>query len=366
MIKRPNGGQSVRSKQQKEITRYLNEVPPEAAAWMLKLSSKSRWSSGQTFQKRFFQLKGPFLMYWPNRSKAQQYSSPDAVYDLRCMTECSRGDDDTIKVLLSSQDTECDLVVKSVSEEDDDDLDDWLSEWVSNIQSAAAHYKDEKAEERTPSNNIHPMATPTTPPVPVSTAMPVSPLLSGLSPVHPATLEKLKSEVEDHKKAAAEAKQERMQVQHQMEQMMDREMKKLKQQHQEEVAQLKEERRSIELNASQDAKQSQDQALSDQANEHRQAMAQLEAEHEKALEAVTQLKAEHEKALQETIESQNNLGRNETENLLSNESITIEAQEEVTRQVQEELAAQAGEHREIIERLEAEHERTVRDTIEKQ
>jgi hypothetical protein len=75
-----------------ELNSYLGEKFM-AKGYLLKLSQKGKW------QKRFFIIKGPFLMYWANKAKSEkrkrptdpitmECTVPDAAIDLRCMVAC--------------------------------------------------------------------------------------------------------------------------------------------------------------------------------------------------------------------------------------------------------------------------------------
>ena len=135
-LKRPGAGNGARTEQVKEITRYLIEEEPEASAWMTKLSRRKR------FQKRFFQLKGPFLMYWHQKINAQQFATPDCVFDLRCASECSRGDDHrTIHLPFGSRGDAGEVVLKSAAEGNDiDAAEEWLEEWINALGKAVVQH----------------------------------------------------------------------------------------------------------------------------------------------------------------------------------------------------------------------------------
>ena len=87
-----------------EVNSFLEERF-SAKGYLQKLSHKNKW------QKRFFILKGPFLMYWANkanseprdtRRNADACATPEAVIDLRCIVEFELEENKSI-LLLSSE-----------------------------------------------------------------------------------------------------------------------------------------------------------------------------------------------------------------------------------------------------------------------
>ena len=98
------------------------------------------------FQKRFFQPR-PFLMYWHQKINAQQFATPDCVFDLRCASECSRGDDHrTIHLPFGSRGDAGEVVLKSAAEGNDiDAAEEWLEEWINALKVVITKYKRREA-----------------------------------------------------------------------------------------------------------------------------------------------------------------------------------------------------------------------------
>ena len=78
--------------------------PYIASGLFMKKSSKGKW------QKRLFQLRGPYLIYYDNPKKVQKgippdskdSALPDAAIDLRNMAKCAFLDEDGGKIVLTS------------------------------------------------------------------------------------------------------------------------------------------------------------------------------------------------------------------------------------------------------------------------
>lgn len=90
-----------------EVNSFLEERF-SARGYLQKLSHKNKW------QKRFFILKGPFLMYWANKSNSEPQqtrrntdacSTPETVIDLRCIVAFELEENESVLVLSSESKT---------------------------------------------------------------------------------------------------------------------------------------------------------------------------------------------------------------------------------------------------------------------
>ena len=346
-MKRPAGSTA----QVKEIAKYLNEVEPDDAAWMNKRSSK------KVFQKRFFQIMGPFLMYWRKKTRAQQYATPDCVYDLRCMSECSRGEKATIEVTFVSASGETtEFVLKSaVDPKDSDAIEDWLEEWVNALKATSAKYRD-RGDPGGSKGGV----------TPLSVAERLFNEQDGSTAPHEA--EELKKEIEQLKQAAANSVQEtETRVSQAVDQKVGEHAQALKQEHDDAITQLRREHDEAEQKAIEDAEIGKKEALAAQAEEH--------------VQTITALKAEHEAALKESVASEGGDVSDVQERhaeLVSEHSRAVEQlkaeHEEETKQLREQLqsvevqpttlAEQAAEHDRTIAQLKIEHEEETRQLKE--
>lgn len=83
-----------------EISQFLT-LSPLYAGPLLKLSTKGKW------QKRWWEIKGPFLMYWQNSNASVKKKNilplPDAAIDLRVMVEVSLDEKSSILSIVSQR-----------------------------------------------------------------------------------------------------------------------------------------------------------------------------------------------------------------------------------------------------------------------
>ena len=112
-----------------------------AKGYLLKLSQKNKW------QKRFFIIKGPYLMYWANKGKSEKRrrtgepvtedcTIPDAAIDLRCMAKCELENQRSVLCLTSNSGRQTRL--RPTSAPDKRHMPSWLHACTAVMQSAEA------------------------------------------------------------------------------------------------------------------------------------------------------------------------------------------------------------------------------------
>ena len=93
-----------------DLMPYLMDVPSKARGFLLKLSSKKKWV------KRFFHLRGHYLIYFgsmaasrkglPKDANENHLSSPDGAYDLRRIRKSEViGAGEGSKIILQSEES---------------------------------------------------------------------------------------------------------------------------------------------------------------------------------------------------------------------------------------------------------------------
>ena len=109
-----------------ELAKYLSG-PCVASGVFLKKSTKGKW------QKRFFQLRGPYLIYYDNPKRAQKgiakgsddSAPPDASIDLRNMRSCVFSSEGGGKVILASGSANV-TEIKATTEDDASAFQLWV------------------------------------------------------------------------------------------------------------------------------------------------------------------------------------------------------------------------------------------------
>ena len=118
------------------------QLPYEARGFLLKLSSKGMW------QKRLYEIRGPFLCYWASEA-AQKVSSatasvvaePDASVDLRAMATITLENGPPPFLTLTSSDGHL-LQLKAAEKKDDANLRQWRDAIYQASRPASAEVPD--------------------------------------------------------------------------------------------------------------------------------------------------------------------------------------------------------------------------------
>lgn len=121
-----------------QVSSYLGEKFI-AKGYLLKLSQRNKW------QKRFFIIKGPYLMYWASKGKSEKRKRtgeavtedctiPDAAIDLRCMVKCELENQRSVLCLTSTSGRQTRL--KPTNALDKRHMPSWLHACTAVMQSS--------------------------------------------------------------------------------------------------------------------------------------------------------------------------------------------------------------------------------------
>ena len=118
-----------------EVEDFLHSGESSAhRGYLLKLNRSKRWDN------RWFELRGPFLLYWRTESKSQRAGGdlvfPDAAIDIRTMVKANLDDDGTIVLESLSANLYCLKSPKSVPKEK---AMAYMQAWFSAVKSSAVH-----------------------------------------------------------------------------------------------------------------------------------------------------------------------------------------------------------------------------------
>ena len=120
----------------REVRSALAETST-ANGYLMKLSQGNKW------QKRFFIIKGPYLMYWASEGKSAKRSAygrtqdctiPETAIDLRCMAWCKLEDQRSVLCLTFTGGRQTRL--RSMSHADKSQMPTWLHACTAAMQGA--------------------------------------------------------------------------------------------------------------------------------------------------------------------------------------------------------------------------------------
>ena len=115
---------SIQSTDLPDLGAYLIR-PYQASGYLSKLSNQGSW------QKRYFELRGPYLCYWSNASSVNRcvdgrVSQPSALIDLRMANLTIKWDEEAHQLIIESGGAEAECRLKAPTKKDEVHMAQWL------------------------------------------------------------------------------------------------------------------------------------------------------------------------------------------------------------------------------------------------